>query len=109
MGYCELRKEKYMNIDLTPIIQAVITLIAALITAKLIPWIKAKTTNEQQAMLRAAVKTAVFAAEQLYGAGNGGHKLEYACEMLRSQGYVVDRVKIEAAVGEFLNGAKPTE
>jgi LysR family transcriptional repressor of citA len=53
-------------IDLTPIINAVIALIAAIISVKVIPWIKAKTTNEQQAMMRAAVKTAVFAAEQLY-------------------------------------------
>lgn len=98
-----------MTIDLTPIIQALIGLLATIVTVKVIPWIKAKTTNEQQAMLRAAVKTAVFAAEQLYGAGNGENKLEYVCEMLRNQGYEVDRVKIEAAVGEFLNGAKPTE
>ena len=96
-------------IDLTPIINAIIMLLASIITVKVIPWIKAKTTNEQQAMLRAAVKTAVFAAEQIYGAGNGEHKLEYACEMLRNQGYEVDRVKIEAAVGEFLNGARPAE
>lgn len=96
-------------IDLTPIINAIIALLASIITIKVIPWIKAKTTNEQQAMLRAAVKTAVFAAEQLYGAGNGENKLEYVFETLRSQGYVVDRVKIEAAVGEFLNGAKATE
>lgn len=96
-------------IDLTPIINAIIALLASIITIKVIPWIKAKTTNEQQAMLRAAVKTAVFAAEQIYGAGNGGDKLEYAREMLESMGYTVNRVEIEAAVGEFLNGAKATE
>ena len=96
-------------IDLTPIINAIIALLASIITIKVIPWIKAKTTNEQQAMLRAAVKTAVFAAEQLYGAGNGENKLEYVCEMLSNQGYTVSSVEIEAAVGEFLNGAKPTE
>ena len=96
-------------IDLTPIINAIIALLASIVTIKVIPWIKAKTTNEQQAMLRAAVKTAVFAAEQLYGAGNGGDKLEYAREMLEGMGYTVDRVEIEAAVGEFLNSAKATE
>ena len=55
-------------IDLTPIVNAVIALIAAIISVKVIPWIKAKATNEQQAMLRATVKTLVFAAEQIYGA-----------------------------------------
>ncbi len=96
-------------IDLTPIINAIILLLASIITVKVIPWIKAKTTSEQQAMLRAAVKTAVFAAEQIYGAGNGEHKLEYVYEILKTKGYVVDRVQIEAAVGEFLNGKKPAD
>ena len=90
-------------IDLTPIINAIITLIAAIIAHKVIPWIKARTTNEQQAMMRATVKTLVFAAEQIYGAGNGEHKLEYVCEMLREKGYNADRVEIEAAVGEYIN------
>ena len=92
-----------MNIDLTPIIQAVIALIAALITSKLIPWIKAKTTNEQQKMLSATIKTLVFAAEQIYGAGNGENKLEYVAEMLREKGFEYDRVAVEAAVKEHLN------
>ena len=58
-----------MTIDLTPILQAVIGLIAALITIKVIPWIKARTTAEQQALLLATTKTLVFAAEQIYGGG----------------------------------------
>lgn len=90
-------------IDLTPIINAIIALIAAIIAHKVIPWIKARTTNEQQAMMRATVKTLVFAAEQIYGAGHGGHKLEYVCEMLHNKGYDVDRYEIEAAVGEYIN------
>lgn len=93
-----------MHIDLTPIIQAVIALLAAIVTYKLIPWIKAKTTNEQQALLRAAVKTAVFAAEQMYGAGNGEQKLDYVVNWLNERGYTADRAAIEAAVGEYING-----
>lgn len=92
-----------MNIDLTPIIQALIALIAAFITCKVIPWIKAKTTNEQQAMLRATVKTLVFAAEQIYGAGHGSEKMHYVAVKLREKGYEVDTDEIEAAVGEYLN------
>lgn len=93
-------------IDLTPIINAIIALLASIITIKVIPWIKAKTTNEQQAMLRATVKTLVFAAEQIYGASNGENKLEYVCEMLRDKGYDVDRIEIEAAVYNYINGNK---
>lgn len=91
-----------MNIDLTPIIQAIIALLAAIITYKLVPWIKAKTTNEQQVLLSATVKTLVFAAEQLYGAGNGDEKLDYVVKQLEAKGFTADRAVIEAAVKENL-------
>lgn len=89
-----------MNIDLTPIIQAIIALIAALVTTKLIPWIKARTSNEQQAFLLATIKTLVFAAEQLYGAGEGDAKLDYVETQLKERGYTVDRAQIEAVIKE---------
>lgn len=95
-------------IDLTPIINAVIALIAAIISVKVIPWIKAKTTNEQQATLKAVVKTLVFAAEQTWGAGHGNEKLDFVIEQLRIKGYTVDRLEIEAAVGEYINNISPT-
>ena len=88
------------NIDLTPIIQAVIALIAALITMKVIPWIKAKTSVEQQKRIEAAVKTLVFAAEQIYGAGNGEAKLNYVVTRLEDKGFTVDIDVIEAAIKE---------
>lgn len=90
-------------INLTPILQALIGLLAALVTYRLIPWIKARTTSEQQAQIRAAVRIAVFAAEQLFGAGNGEAKLEYAIKWLEDQGYHVSRAEIEAAVSEYFN------
>ena len=92
-----------MNINLTPILQAIIALLAALVTYRLIPWIKSRTTTEQQLQLRAAVRVAVFAAEQIFGAGNGAEKMDYAIKYLHDQGYDVDSREIEAAVGEFIN------
>lgn len=93
-------------IDLTTIINAIIALIAAIITYKVIPWIKAKTTNEQQAMLEATVRTLVFAAEQIYGAGNGYEKMQYVAAKLKAKGFTVDVDAIEAAVYDYLNGPK---
>lgn len=93
-------------IDLTPIINAIFALIAALITCKVIPWIKAKTTNEQQALLEATVRTLVFAAEQIYGAGNGYEKMHYVSDKLKEKGFKVDVDAIEAAVYDYLNGPK---
>lgn len=94
-------------IDLTPIFQALIALVAALITAFLIPYIKTKMTAEQQKNLVQWVEFAVLAAEQLYGSGMGQEKKAYVLEFLRQQGYTVDaaqlEVLIEGAVKELLN------
>ena len=87
-------------IDLTDIIQAAIALIVALITYKVIPWIKAKTTESQQAILMATVRTLVYAAEQLYGAGKGKEKFTYVRQKLQEKGFDVDVDAIEAAVKE---------
>lgn len=92
-----------MNIDLTTIINAVIALLAALVTYRVIPWIKAKTTNEQQIKLAAAIRVAVFAAEQIFGAGHGAEKMDYALNYLRDKGFVIDSREIEAAVFQYLN------
>lgn len=91
-------------IDLTDIIQAVIALIVALITYKVIPWIKAKTTESQQAILMATVRTLVYAAEQLYGAGKGKEKFTYVRQKLEEKGFDVDIDAIEAAVKEITIG-----
>lgn len=92
-----------MNIDLTPIVQALIALMAALVTCKLIPWIKARTTNEQQVFLAATVRTLVYAAEQLYGTGKGSAKLDYVEAELKARGFALDRAAIEAAVRECVS------
>ena len=99
-----------MNIDLTAIIEAIISIVVSIIAYKLIPWIKTKTTNEQQALLRATIKTLVFAADQLYGAGEGAAKLDYVVEQLEEKGFTADRAAIEAIVKEnivALHTAKP--
>lgn len=88
-------------IDLTPIFEAIIALIAALVTYKVIPWIKAKTTESQQAILMATVRTLVYAAEQLYGAGKGKEKFTYVRQKLQEKGFDVDVDAIEAAVKEI--------
>lgn len=91
-------------IDLTPIFQAVIALLAALVTYKVIPWIKAKTTNEQQAYIRALVKAGVYAAEQIYKTeGMGQKKMEYVKKWLQLHGCDIDVTEIEAAVSEYIN------
>ena len=98
-----------MNIDLTPIFQAVIALLAAIVTYKLIPCIKSRTTSEQQAMLTATVRTLVYAAEQLYGAGRGAEKLDYVIKQMEARGYTADRDEIEAAVSQMVHWTAITD
>ena len=99
-----------MNIDLTPVFQAIIALLAALVTYKLIPWIRSKTTDQQQANLMAAAKVAVFAAQQIYGATKEANekKLEYALNRLRDSGFDLDTATLRAAIEKAVYELKPT-
>ena len=90
-----------LSINLTPLFRAVIRFLAALVTYKLIPWIQARTTAQQQELLQAAVSVAVYAAEQLYGEGSGKEKLMHVKGQLAKKGYHVDVDEIEAAVREL--------
>lgn len=94
-------------VDLTPIIRAAITLMAALITYRLVPWIKARTTEQQQANLAALASTLVYAAEQLFGANRGAEKLAYVTDILRKRGYDVDSQEVLAVVEAAVNQMTP--
>ena len=86
-------------IDFTALIEALIGVLATLITYKLIPWIIANTNAKQQLILKTVADTAVYAAEQLYkGNGRGQEKLDYALKYMEDRGYKADRTRIEAAV-----------
>lgn len=95
--------------NITPIIEAVFALIAAVITALVIPYIKSRTNAQQQAEINAWVKIAVNAAEQIYnGHGRGKEKKAYVLAFLKEHGYELDEGKIdamvEAAVYEIKSG-----
>lgn len=92
------------KINLTGLINAVIALLGLLITYRLAPWLKARTTSEQQQILAAGIRTAVYAAEQLYKTGIIDDRLDYALKWLGSHGYSVDRAQVEAAVHEMQLG-----
>lgn len=93
------------HIDLTQILLTLISVLGAIITKFLIPWLKSRTSESQQEKLLSAARIAVFAAEQLYGSLNGDMKLKYAKAYLQKRGWDVntDEVKyaIEAMVQEL--------
>ena len=103
-----------MTFDITPIVEAVAAALCAVVTCVLVPYIKSKTTAEQQKEINAWGKIAVSAAEQIYvGSGRGEEKKAYVLEWLRAHGVTVDDEKldamIEAAVYELSQGLIPLE
>ena len=64
-----------MMTDLTPIINIIIALLGALVTAFVIPWIKRKLSKEDQENLIFWVKIAVSAAQQIYYQSSGAERL----------------------------------
>lgn len=88
-----------MNVNITPIIEAVIMLITAVISAFLIPWIKSKTTDSQRQQLIAWIKIAVAAAEQIFvGSGRGEEKKKYVLAFLEDKGLTIDENSVNAAI-----------
>lgn len=92
--------------NITPIVEAVVALILAIVTAVVIPFIKSKTTAQQRKDIGTWVKLAVEAAEQIYkGSGRGSEKKAYVLNWLADRNVAVDEyvveVLIEAAVYEI--------
>lgn len=92
-----------MTIDLNVIIEAVIMLIATIISAVVIPWIRSKTSAAQFEQIEMWVTVAVEAAEQIYtGSGRGAEKKAYVIDFLTEKGFKIDADSldklIEAAV-----------
>lgn len=86
-------------IDITVIINAFIALVAAVVSAFFVPWIKSKTTAQQREDLVAWVKIAVAAAEQLYkGSKKGAEKKKYVLDFLAEHGFSVDEDIVDAAI-----------
>ena len=90
-------------IDLTPIMEAVVALVAAVITAFVIPWLKGKIDADKLEKIEMWVTVAVEAAEQLYvGSGRGAEKKAYVVQFLQDRGFTLDPDSldklIEAAV-----------
>ncbi len=101
--------------DITKIISAVITLLSAVITAFVIPYIKTKLSESKRNRIKEYVDVFVKAAEQLYpsvdGEKMGYEKLLYVANRLEEKGITFDvddvndsiRSMIESAVFDFTN------
>jgi len=96
--------------NITPIIEAVIGLAAAVLTTVIVPYIRSRTTATQQAEISTLVKVAVTAAEQIYiGSGKGAEKKAYVLAWLQANGVIVDVDKLDALVESAVYALKNGE
>jgi hypothetical protein len=92
-------------IDLTPIVEGIITLAVALVTAFLIPYIKEKISEERYIELQTWVNVAVESAEMIYtGTGRGAEKKQYVLDFLDKKGYIIDFDSVEAMLEAAVHG-----
>lgn len=100
-------------IDLTPIINAVIMILASIATAYFVPWLKSNTTAKQREDLLVWVDIAVMAAQQLYHQYDGAQRLDYALSLLEVKGFDINddtvRDAVEAAVLKLHQGLVKTD
>ena len=85
-------------IDLTPIINALILLVAALVSLYVIPWIKTKKTAQELSNLQKWAKIAVAAAQQLFHELDGETRLAHALAVMAEQGFDVDTIEVRNAI-----------
>lgn len=87
-----------MEINITLIVEAIISLCAALISAFLIPWVKKKIGAEKMAEFLRWVDIAVAAAEQVFNSEDTQAKKEYVLDFLDEKGVTYDLLAIDAAI-----------
>lgn len=91
------------TIDITPIIETVIALIATVMTALVIPWIKSKVSASKWKNLQEWAETGVNAAEAIFiGSKLGKDKRKYVEDYLKEKceknGYTFDETDIRIAL-----------
>lgn len=86
-------------VDLTPIVNAFITLIGLLLTTFLIPYIRLKVGTEKLAQIKKWTAVGVKAAEMIYTeSGMGDVKKKYVRKFLESKGYKLDIETVDALI-----------
>ena len=94
--------------NITPVMEAAVMLLLAILTYVLVPMLRAKLSADQLATIKMWVQIAVNAAEQIYtGTNKGREKKEYVVAFLESKGFKLDMDSldkmIESSVLELKN------
>lgn len=87
-----------MNVNITPILESIISLVLLVLTTFFVPWLKSKTTANQRESMLKWVDIAVAMAQQLYWDCDGEKRKEEALKFLSSKGYDVNDEEILSAL-----------
>ena len=94
-------------IDITSIVNAVIALLAAVVSTFLVPWMKGKVEAQKLEKIMDWVTIAVSAAEQIYNeSGMGEKKKQYVLDFLEGKGLTVDINSVDAMIEAAVYGLK---
>lgn len=85
-------------IDLTTVIQAVLTVLVAVAMRWLVPWLKSRTSETQRQNLEAWVRIAVAFAQQVYYQNSGEERMANVLAFLESKGFDIDSDEVRAAI-----------
>lgn len=93
------------TINITEIISIIITLLGAIITAFVIPYIRSKTNDAQYNLIKTIVNTSVYFAESFFKAyGQGEEKRAYVFEYVQEKcneiGIAFDEVAVLQMIEE---------
>ena len=95
-------------IDITQIVIALVGVAMVFITAVLVPWVKSRTNVNQQVIITTLARTAVYAAQQLFGnnVDKRDYALHYMTKQLKQYGITLDTNAISAAIEAALKEIK---
>ena len=87
-------------VDLTPLANALISILGAVLTYQVIPWIRAKAGQARAESLGKWARIGVQAAEQVYQgqADAGKKKFAYVEQFLAERGFKLDTQEVEKAI-----------
>ena len=99
-----------MSLDFTQVIVALIGLLGAVITAVVVPMIRANTSAQTQTIIANIIKTAVYAAQQMYTTEQWQEKKQFAMSQveksLEQYGISLDDESISEAIEAALKEIK---
>ena len=92
-----------MNIDLTAVLCALITLIGAVLLRYCIPLLTSRLDQQKLSRLTEWIHVAVRAAEMLFSTSQGQQKKQYVLEFLRNKGYTVNTSEVVGVIDQTIN------